>query len=56
MSNFMGILTTRLRLPNSNQVSNGSTLGLGIYFADVITKSFNYCYVDATNGIGFILL
>jgi poly [ADP-ribose] polymerase len=31
-------------------------LGKGIYFADVISKSFNYCCARDTNDIGFILL
>lgn len=56
MANFMGILSTGLRLPHPIQVANGSVLGRGIYFADVVTKSFNYCDVDCTNGIGFIIL
>lgn len=56
MSNFMGILSTGLRVPASNQVSNGSTLGRGIYFADVISKSFNYCNARDTENIGFVLI
>lgn len=56
MANFMGILSTGLRLPHPIQVANGSVLGRGIYFADVVTKSFNYCNVDCTNNIGFIAL
>ena len=56
MSNFMGILSTGLRVPSSSQVNNGSILGRGIYFADVISKSFNYCNSYETNDIGFVLL
>jgi poly [ADP-ribose] polymerase len=56
MSNFMGILSTGLRIPSSSQVNNGSILGRGIYFADVISKSFNYCNSHETNDIGFVLL
>lgn len=56
MSNFMGILSTGLRVPADNQVSNGSILGRGIYFADVISKSFNYCNAIDTDNIGFVLL
>jgi poly [ADP-ribose] polymerase len=56
MSNFMGILSTGLRIPGNMQVSNGSILGRGIYFADVISKSFNYCNARDTNDVGFILL
>jgi len=56
MANFMGILSEGLRVPKSSQVSNGSVLGRGIYFADSISKSFNYCYAGNTNNIGFIIL
>nr|QBK85428.1 MAG: polyADP-ribose polymerase [Marseillevirus LCMAC101] len=56
MANFMGILSEGLRVPKSSQVSNGSVLGRGIYFADSISKSFNYCYAYNTNDIGFIIL
>lgn len=42
-SNFMGILTEGLRIPRADQVANGSTLGLGCYFADCSTKSLQYC-------------
>jgi len=56
MSNFMGILSTGLRVPSNTQIANGSILGRGIYFADVISKSFNYCNARDTNDVGFILL
>ncbi len=56
MANFMGILSEGLRIPKASQVSNGSVLGRGIYFADSISKSFNYCYANSTNNIGFIIL
>lgn len=49
MPNFVGILTEGLRIPQATQVANGSVLGVGIYFANCVTKSFNYC---GTYGIG----
>lgn len=52
-SNFMGILSEGLRIPKSSQVTNGSVLGRGIYFADSVSKSFNYCN---TNDIGYIII
>lgn len=42
--NFSGILSSGLRIPNNSQIANGSVLGTGIYFADCVTKSFNYCH------------
>lgn len=56
MSNFMGILSTGFRIPKDNQVTNGCTLGRGIYFADVITKSFNYCNSRETDDEAFIII
>jgi len=54
-TNFLGILTNGLRLPNSSQVVNGAALGYGIYFADSISKSFNYTTCKA-GEIGYVLL
>jgi predicted DNA-binding WGR domain protein len=53
--NWMGILTEGFRIPLPSQVTNGSVLGYGIYFADSVSKSFNYCCVDA-DGIGYIIV
>lgn len=54
--NFMGIMSEGLRIPLSTQVSNGSVLGKGIYFANSISKSFNYCRSDETNNQGCVLV
>jgi predicted DNA-binding WGR domain protein len=56
MANFMGVLTEGLRIPKQTQVLNGSVLGLGVYFADSISKSFNYCQSSETKNVGFVLL
>ncbi len=50
-SNLVKILKDGLYIPKIYAVTNGSTLGKGIYFADCITKSFQYC-VDKTYGWG----
>lgn len=34
----------------------GYMFGKGIYFADVVSKSANYCLANATNNIGLLLL
>jgi poly [ADP-ribose] polymerase len=54
-TNFMGIFSEGLRIPRATQVINGSVLGQGIYFADSISKSFNYCHADK-NQIGYVLM
>lgn len=51
-ANFLGIFAEGLRIPINTQISNGSVLGVGIYFADCISKSFNYCQDDT----GFVLV
>jgi poly [ADP-ribose] polymerase 2/3/4 len=45
-SNWIGILSEGLRIPRPDQVSNGSTLGLGCYFADCSSKSLQYCGIE----------
>ena len=54
-ANYVGILSDGLRIPAITQVANGSVLGRGIYFADCITKSFNYCRV-LKGGVGYIVV
>jgi len=56
MANFMGILSEGLRIPRPSQVSNGSTLGRGLYFADAVSKSYNYTYSNETDHTGFMVL
>lgn len=56
MANFLGILSEGLRLPQYHQISNGNILGSGIYFADSVTKSFNYTCSSETDNTGFIVL
>jgi poly [ADP-ribose] polymerase len=56
MANFMGILAEGLRIPRPSQVSNGSTLGRGIYFADAVSKSYNYACSSETDHTGFMVL
>lgn len=55
-ANWMAILKDGLRIPKPEQVSNGSTLGKGCYFADCITKSANYCRLEKSGDCGYILV
>jgi len=41
--NLIDIMKSGLHVPGVHQIQNGTTLGKGIYFADCITKSFQYC-------------
>lgn len=54
-ANYMGILSEGLRVPSPHQVLNGSAFGRGIYFADSVSKSFNYCHADGS-GVGLVLV
>lgn len=54
-ANFVGILQEGLRIPKPTQVMNGAALGFGIYFANSITKSFNYT-LNNNDNTGFVLL
>lgn len=55
-ANFMGILTEGLRVPAPNQVSNGSSLGMGCYFANCSTKSLQYTGGAASASSGYLLI
>ncbi len=55
VANFMGILSQGLRT-NPNAVVTGKMFGNGIYFANCVTKSANYCFTDRENNTGVLLL
>uniref|UniRef100_A0A8R1Y175 Poly [ADP-ribose] polymerase n=1 Tax=Onchocerca volvulus TaxID=6282 RepID=A0A8R1Y175_ONCVO len=54
ITNYAGILSQGLRVAPAEAPVTGYMFGKGIYFADLISKSANYCY--AINTEGFILL
>lgn len=56
ITNFVGILSQGLRIPTRDQVSNGTMFGRGIYYAESISKSFNYCYAKDSANKGLLLL
>eukprot|EP00826_Nyctotherus_ovalis_P008596 TRINITY_DN12235_c0_g1_i3.p1 TRINITY_DN12235_c0_g1~~TRINITY_DN12235_c0_g1_i3.p1 ORF type:complete len:307 (+),score=68.72 TRINITY_DN12235_c0_g1_i3:67-987(+) len=43
-SNYLGILSQGLRIAPSNVMITGWAFGKGIYFADMFTKSADYCH------------
>jgi poly [ADP-ribose] polymerase len=49
MTNFAGILKTGFRIPTPGTVSNGSMLGMGVYFADAVSKSYQYTQGGGSN-------
>ncbi|KAL3086629.1 hypothetical protein niasHT_037755 [Heterodera trifolii] len=54
LSNYVGILSQGLRIAPSEAPVTGYMFGKGIYLADMVSKSANYCYV--INGEGLLLL
>jgi len=54
LTNFVGILSQGLRIAPPEAPVTGYMFGKGIYFADMVSKSANYCC--ATNQLGLMLL
>lgn len=55
-TNFMGILSQGLRIAPPEAPATGYMYGKGVYFADVVTKSGNYCHTSPANPNGILLL
>ncbi|KAM4693883.1 poly [ADP-ribose] polymerase 1 [Discoglossus pictus] len=55
-TNFAGILSQGLRIAPPEAPVTGYMFGKGIYFADMVSKSANYCHTMPGNPTGLILL
>uniref|UniRef100_G1KFB0 Poly [ADP-ribose] polymerase n=1 Tax=Anolis carolinensis TaxID=28377 RepID=G1KFB0_ANOCA len=55
-TNFAGILSQGLRIAPPEAPVTGYMFGKGIYFADMVSKSANYCHTSQTDSVGLILL
>jgi len=55
LTNFAGILSQGLRIAPPEAPVTGYMFGKGVYFADMVSKSANYCYTSS-NNIGLMLL
>jgi predicted DNA-binding WGR domain protein len=55
-TNFMGILSQGLRIAPPEAPATGYMFGKGVYFADVSSKSANYCNASTTNPHGILIL
>eukprot|EP01155_Anaeramoeba_flamelloides_P010237 Anaeramoba_flamelloidesa325131_610.p1 GENE.a325131_610~~a325131_610.p1 ORF type:complete len:783 (-),score=227.76 a325131_610:31-2379(-) len=55
-SNFPGILKNSLLIAPPEAPVTGYMFGKGIYFADSVSKSANYCRTTPTNNIGLLIL
>lgn len=56
LTNMVGILSSGLRVAPPEAPVTGYMFGKGIYFADMSSKSANYCYATRTKNIGLVLL
>ncbi|XP_040207277.1 poly [ADP-ribose] polymerase 1 [Rana temporaria] len=55
-TNFAGILSQGLRIAPPEAPVTGYMFGKGVYFADMVSKSANYCHTTPSNSTGLILL
>ncbi|KAF9229724.1 PARP-domain-containing protein [Gyrodon lividus] len=55
-TNFAGILKQGLRIAPPEAPATGYMFGKGVYFADMMSKSANYCHAYLSNSIGVLLL
>ncbi|KAK3891996.1 hypothetical protein Pcinc_004121 [Petrolisthes cinctipes] len=56
LTNFAGILSQGLRIAPPEAPVTGYMFGKGVYFADMVSKSANYCATSSTNPTGLLLL
>ncbi|XP_069975958.1 poly [ADP-ribose] polymerase 1-like [Penaeus vannamei] len=56
LTNFAGILSQGLRIAPPEAPVTGYMFGKGVYFADMVSKSANYCCTSQSNPTGLILL
>ena len=56
MTNFVGILSQGLRIAPPEAPVSGYMFGKGVYFADMVTKSAQYCSSSSSGNVGILLL
>lgn len=56
LTNWAGILSQGLRIAPPEAPSTGYMFGKGVYFADMFSKSANYCYAASAARDGVLLL
>ena len=55
-SNFVGILSQGLRIAPPEAPSTGYNFGKGVYFADMIDKSWDYAHPNLSGNVGIFVL
>lgn len=56
LTNWVGILSQGLRIAPPEAPVSGYMFGKGVYFADMVSKSANYCFTSKDNNTGILLL
>ena len=56
LSNMVGILSHGLKIAPPEAPVTGYMFGKGVYFADMSSKSANYCFPQVSQTTGFVLL
>lgn len=56
LTNWTGILSQGLRIAPPEAPATGYMFGKGVYFADMFSKSANYCYASPSATAGVLLL
>jgi poly [ADP-ribose] polymerase len=56
VTNYPGIISQGLRIAPPEAPVTGYMFGKGIYFADMVSKSANYCYAHMNKNVGLLLL
>uniref|UniRef100_A0A6Q2X1Y3 Poly [ADP-ribose] polymerase n=1 Tax=Esox lucius TaxID=8010 RepID=A0A6Q2X1Y3_ESOLU len=56
LSNWVGILSQGLRVAPPEAPVTGYMFGKGIYFADMSSKSANYCFANQRHNVGLLVL
>ncbi|CAI5467286.1 unnamed protein product, partial [Closterium sp. Yama58-4] len=56
VTNYVGILSQGLRIAPAEAPVTGYMFGKGVYFADLVSKSAQYCFTSPDSNIGLLLL
>lgn len=56
LMNYVNILSNGLKVAPPEAPITGHMFGRGIYFADIVSKSANYCFTNRLSNIGLMLL
>eukprot|EP00747_Dinoflagellata_sp_TGD_P100722 gnl/TRDRNA2_/TRDRNA2_168120_c1_seq1.p1 gnl/TRDRNA2_/TRDRNA2_168120_c1~~gnl/TRDRNA2_/TRDRNA2_168120_c1_seq1.p1 ORF type:complete len:406 (-),score=114.97 gnl/TRDRNA2_/TRDRNA2_168120_c1_seq1:27-1124(-) len=56
LTNWCGILSQGLRIAPPEAPTTGYMFGKGVYFADMVSKSANYCFTSKEKNTGVMLL